>query len=153
MRRAWFAVTALLALVCALPARAEIRVPDGADVYKAECGSCHDAYPPQLLRRDDWWQILAGLDKHFGTNASLSKAERQAVGALLSRYGAESSDRGLTATELRLTSTPNFRHHHRRVPAAAWTDPEVKRPSNCGACHLGADEGVFDHDAKLPGQS
>src|SRR4030065_1283786 len=38
---------------------------------KEECGSCHLAYPPQLLTAENWQQMMGGLDKHFGANAIL----------------------------------------------------------------------------------
>ncbi|MEY3427514.1 MAG: hypothetical protein RIS60_866, partial [Pseudomonadota bacterium] len=39
--------------------------------YKAECASCHMAYPPAMLSKSSWQRIMGGLDKHYGTDASL----------------------------------------------------------------------------------
>lgn len=39
--------------------------------WKAECGTCHIAYPPQLLPAPSWRRVMSGLDKHFGTDAGL----------------------------------------------------------------------------------
>ena len=39
--------------------------------WKAECGSCHVAYPAQLLPATSWQRLMKGLDKHFGTDASV----------------------------------------------------------------------------------
>ncbi|MGZ8268326.1 MAG: diheme cytochrome c, partial [Burkholderiales bacterium] len=38
--------------------------------WKAECSSCHVAYPPKLLSAQTWRRLMGGLDKHFGTDAS-----------------------------------------------------------------------------------
>lgn len=40
-------------------------------VYRDECGGCHVPYPPQLLPKASWQAIVAGLDKHFDSDASL----------------------------------------------------------------------------------
>ena len=42
--------------------------------WKSECGICHAAYPPKLLPPSSWNGVMAGLDKHFGTDASLDPA-------------------------------------------------------------------------------
>ena len=42
--------------------------------WKTECGSCHLAYPPELLPASSWRRIMAGLDRHFGADASLDAA-------------------------------------------------------------------------------
>ena len=39
--------------------------------WKAECGSCHAAYPPGLLPAPSWRAVMAGLDRHFGTDATI----------------------------------------------------------------------------------
>jgi hypothetical protein len=44
---------------------------DAPNSYKVECASCHMAYPPGLLGQKNWKSIMTGLDKHFGTDASL----------------------------------------------------------------------------------
>lgn len=48
-------------------------------VYKAECTSCHIAYPPQLLSAPDWRRLLSGLDRHFGTDASVDAKALEAL--------------------------------------------------------------------------
>jgi hypothetical protein len=43
--------------------------------YEAECASCHMAYPPALLSQQSWKNLMSGLSKHFGTDASLDPFE------------------------------------------------------------------------------
>lgn len=45
--------------------------------YAQECAACHTAYPPGLLPRACWGRLIGGLDKHFGTDASLDAATEQ----------------------------------------------------------------------------
>ena len=74
---------ALLGL--SLPALAD-RMPLPASTpasYKSECGSCHLAYPPSLLGAADWRRTLGSLKDHFGSDAELSPALKQEIGAFL----------------------------------------------------------------------
>ena len=127
-----FLPAVLLALV-ALPAAADgVRVPDHP-VYSAECGSCHVAYPPQLLSAPAWRQLMAGLDKHFGSDASLEPALAKEIGQFLAEHAGR---RGGTA--LRITETRWFLKEHRKeIPAG-------KNPADCAACHRGAEKGIYE---------
>ena len=113
--------------------------------WKAECGSCHLAYPPQLLPASSWRQIMAGLDRHFGTDASLDAASAAEIGAFLER-NAGSGRRGGEAA-LRITETRWFLRKHDEVRPSAWNNPQVKTAANCSACHGGAERGDFDEYA------
>jgi cytochrome c553 len=116
--------------------------------WKTECGACHVAYPPQLLPARSWQAIMGGLDKHFGTDASLDPKAAAEVTSFLERYSGR--DRGVTATN-RITDTAWFRRKHREVPVGAWRHADVKSAANCGACHRAAERGNFDeHGVRLP---
>ena len=112
-------------------------------VYKAECGSCHVPYPPALLPATSWRALLDGLEKHFGTDASVDAKSLAELGAFLESNAGR--DRRATAgvPRLRITETDWFRREHREVSAAKWTGAAVKSPANCAACHTGAETGDF----------
>ena len=38
--------------------------------WKTECSGCHMLYHPGLLPERSWNKMMAGLEKHFGENAS-----------------------------------------------------------------------------------
>ena len=117
--------------------------------WKAECGSCHIAYPPALLPASSWRQLMAGLPRHFGTDASLDAASAAEIGAFLER-NAGSGRRGGEAAQ-RITATRWFQHKHDEVSAAVWKNPRVKSAANCSACHGGAERGDFDeHSVRIP---
>ncbi len=145
-------ITALL-LAISLPALAD-RLPMPADTpasYRAECGSCHLAYPPALLAAGDWQRLLSGLDAHFGSDASLGPTEQSAIAAFLARHAGNSSRLGDTGNPPRISQTARFVHKHREVPARYWRDPRVKSAANCEACHRGAADGRFsEHDIAIP---
>ena len=119
--------------------------------WKAECGSCHVAYPPRLLPAPAWRRIMSGLERHFGADASLDPAAAAGITAFLVR-GAGTGKRARSGGEvLRITETAWFRHEHDEVPVAAWTRPAVKSAANCAACHAGAEQGRFgEHDVRIP---
>jgi hypothetical protein len=119
--------------------------------WKAECGSCHIAYPPQLLPGEAWHQIMSQLDKHFGTDASLDPAAAGEISAYLERYSG-STRRAQPATgSLRITESAWFVHEHDEVPPATWKHPAVKSAANCAACHTTAEQGDFrERNIRIP---
>ena len=124
--------------IAALPASADKqRLPPNA-TYKAECASCHVAYPPGLLPASSWQQLMARLDKHFGSDASLEPK----LHAEISRYLAAHAGRRAAppGAEPRNTQTRWFLKEHRKeIPAG-------KNPADCAACHKGADNGIYEDD-------
>lgn len=52
-------------------------------IYKQECGSCHMSYPPALLPKESWAEMMNGLNKHYGTDASLDKPELNQISSWL----------------------------------------------------------------------
>ncbi|MFA5940467.1 MAG: diheme cytochrome c [Sinimarinibacterium sp.] len=113
------------------------------DRWKAECGSCHLAYPPQLLPASSWSMLFAGLGDHFGSDATLDPATATQLLAYAKSNAARPTD---TKPPLRVTETRWFRHEHDEVGAATWTNPKVGSAANCAACHQGAERGDFDED-------
>lgn len=146
------AALAVLLLAATGAARADgpriVPVPN--PLYEQECGSCHVAYPPGLLPPASWTAVMDGLDRHFGTDASVGEAEAAAIRRFLGRH-AGSARAG--SDPLRITATPWFRHEHQEeLPAAVWQRQDVGSPANCGACHANAAQGRFDeHAIRVPG--
>jgi hypothetical protein len=126
----------------------KLAVPENAK-WKEECGSCHLAYPPQLLTADDWQRLMQGLDKHFGENAVLDPKDNQEILGFLKRY-AGGGER-FSARSLRISDTLWFKREHDEVPSRAWSDPRIKTPANCGACHVNAARGNWsEHGIRMP---
>lgn len=142
-----------LLLAVALPAFAD-RMPLPADTpasYKAECGSCHMAYQPGLLSAGDWQRIMAGLDEHFGTDATVDAPARQEIGRFLESHAGNAGKLGKAGEPPRISQTARFIRKHREVPAKYWKDPRVKSAANCEACHKGAAAGRYsEHDIAIP---
>lgn len=147
-------VAATLALGAAVArADGDQRFSLGA-AYKEECGSCHVAYPPQLLPPRGWQAVMAGLDRHFGTDASLDPAKAGEIGTYLAANAGRPERLG-APTDGKISETAWFRRKHRDghdgLSAAIWKSPAVKTPGNCGACHRGAADGNYgEDDIRLP---
>jgi len=117
--------------------------------WQTECGSCHMAYPPQLLTAENWRQMMQGLDRHFGANATLSAKENAEILAFLERYAAR--DQRYGANTQRITDTAWFQRKHREVSAASWAHAKVKSRANCTACHVTAERGDWsEHSIRMP---
>lgn len=114
--------------------------------YTQECASCHTAYPPGLLPARSWQRIMAGLDMHYGTDASLDAATVRELGAWLQVNAAHGRRRAEEPPHDRITRSAWFEREHRKVGPAVWTHASVKSAANCAACHAGADRGDFDDD-------
>ena len=127
----------------------KLSVPDNPK-WKTECGSCHIAYPPQLLTGADWQRMMGGLDKHFGANAALDAKENKEILDFLQRYAGSGDKR--SASSLRISDTPWFTREHRKVSGNTWSDPAVKSRSNCTACHINAERGDWsERGIRMPG--
>ncbi len=118
--------------------------------WKEECGSCHIAYPPQLLTGENWQRLMGGLDKHFDANAMLDPKDNQEILDFLQRYAGRGGRN--SAPSLRITDTPWFSREHREVSINTWSDPAVKSRANCTACHVNAERGDWsERGIKMPG--
>jgi hypothetical protein len=116
------------------PVLADKAFPSPHPEYKAECGSCHVAYPARLLPPASWQQLMTGLDRHFGSDASLdARAHAEISRHLAANAGRRAPPPG---AEPRITATRWFLKEH----------GVVKDPSNCIACHAGAEQGNYDDD-------
>lgn len=119
--------------------------------YLAECGSCHLPYPPALLVSQDWQRIMNGLDRHFGTDATLDVRQAKEIGAFLETHAGNPQRIGSAGNPPRITQTPRFIRKHREIPSRFWSDPRVKSAANCEACHRGATTGNYgEHDIAIP---
>ena len=119
--------------------------------WKAECGSCHLAYPPGLLPATAWREVMSGLGKHFGTDASLEPAAAAEIGAYLERYGAGGRRAQAVPKNLRITESAWFVREHDEVAAGVWQRPAVKSAANCAACHTDAERGdLRERNLRIP---
>lgn len=126
----------------------KLAVP-GNPLWQTECGSCHLAYPPQLLTAANWRQMMKGLDRHFGANATLDANENAGILAFLERYAAR--DQRYSANTQRITDTAWFQREHREVSNSVWSHAKVKSRANCTACHVTAERGDWsEHSIRMP---
>lgn len=117
--------------------------------WQTECGSCHMAYPPQLLTAENWRQMMKGLDRHFGANATLDAKENAEILAFLERYAAR--DQRYSANTLRISDTAWFQRKHREVSNSDWSHTKVKSRANCTACHVTAERGDWsERSIRMP---
>ena len=118
--------------------------------YTQECASCHTAYAPGLLPASSWKRIMATLDKHYGTDASLDdKAVAEISGWLAANAG--TYKRATATPDDRITSAAWFVREHREVAPDVWKRASVGSKANCSACHTGAAQGNFsERNLRIP---
>lgn len=119
--------------------------------WQNECGSCHVAFPPRLLPAESWRAVMSGLDKHFGSDASLDPATAKEIGAFLIKNAGSDRHAATGKPLLRITETRWFIREHDEVSDRTWKNPKVKSASNCAACHIQAEIGNYsEHNIRIP---
>jgi len=117
--------------------------------WKAECSSCHIAYPAKFLTAKNWQSMMQTLDKHFGSNAEIEVADRKVITDFLKRHAGKGSRH--QANSLRISDTSWFKREHREISTASWTSPAIKSPSNCTACHINGERGDWsERGVRMP---
>jgi len=130
--------------------------------WKTECSACHMAYPPSLLPERSWRKMMAGLERHFGQDASLDAVTAKEITSYLVNNSADrvANKRaskvmrplGSNETPLRISETAWFVRKHDEVSAQTWKRTKVGSAANCTACHPGAERGDYsEHQVRIPG--
>ncbi len=116
----------------ALAAEHEWQPSEVNAAWQGECGSCHMAFPPELLSKSDWQSLMLHLDKHFGADASLEPKVRDEIAAFLERNAGSAWDH--SSESQRITETSWFVHKHRSAIRMVQKG-RVKSLADCAACH------------------
>jgi len=131
--------------------------------YAAECGSCHFAYQPGWLPARSWRQMMGNLGNHFGENAELDAATRDAITGYLVEQAADTQSNRMSRRILaslkadeapqRISELRFMRREHDEIPARmVEKNPKVGSRSSCQACHTQAAAGIFnEHGVNIPG--
>lgn len=132
------------------------------EIYSKECGSCHMAFPPNLLPRKSWHTIMSRLDDHFGEDASLEDKSRAEIENFLVTNPAETSNeeaalktlqhmKNKNTPPLKITETEYYKLKHDDIKPEVFNRDSVKNKANCVACHKWAEYGSFeDNDIEIP---
>lgn len=122
-----------------------------ARLYREECGSCHVPYPARGLPSSSWHAVMAQLDRHFGTDASIDAQTSRTIQAWLQANAGREPSKAPARPVLRLTETTWFLHEHGEIGAPVFRRPVIKGPTNCSACHPHAAEGRFsEREIRIP---
>ena len=136
--------------------------PVNNQLYIKECGSCHFPYQPGLLPANAWNKMMANLDKHFGSDASLAPEDFQTLSKYLNDNSAEKNMQYKRSNRIvssipagqipdSISTTPYIIKKHNELKKSMITQPEVKGLFNCMACHTTADKGSYsEKDIKIP---
>jgi hypothetical protein len=128
--------------------------PVADPVVREECGSCHLAFPPSMLPASSWKKMMGELEKHFGTDASLTPTATERVARYLAENAADTGGQryggklirgvSLQSAPQRITELPKWVREHSELSSKEWKRKEVGSKANCVACHTGAERGYYD---------
>lgn len=149
------AAAVLMALGALATAHADSGGPQATPLpkYQQECAACHLAFPPGLLPAGSWQHVMTGLNKHYGTDASLDEATQREIATWLKSNAGTYKRVSEEPPQDRISKSAWFLRKHREgeVPADVWKRPAVGSPSNCAACHTNAAKGNFnEHEVRIP---
>ena len=141
LKGSWAAAAAVLALSLAAPqpaaAQGSEAVAEGARVYGATCGRCHNARSPLERSDRDWVTII----NHMRVRADMTGDQARNVLAFLQATNGDPRERTpLPAAE---AAVPGAGQEQEVGPAAVSTDPQViergealVRQKACLGCHV-----------------
>ena len=138
-----FLACALQTWVALAHAQAPGPIKDTPASFTAECSSCHLAYAPFLTGQANWRGIMAGLDKHYGVDASLDSKTQREISTWLLANAASSTSLAASSPDFRITRSEWFVRKH-YWSTSIWKRASIKSASNCSACHSGAARSDFD---------
>ncbi|MES1978768.1 MAG: diheme cytochrome c [Pseudomonadota bacterium] len=121
--------------------------------YKQECAACHTPYPAGMLPVGSWKRVMAGLNKHYGTDASMDEASVREISAWLGANAGTYKRVSEEPPQDRITQSAWFlrKHNAREVAPEVWKRASVGSASNCVACHTNAAQGNFnERDIRIP---
>lgn len=137
-----------------------LRPLERSAAYEQECGSCHNALSPTILPAKSWNRLMAGLDDHFGDDASLPGDTAADILAWLEAFSAERSaaehsrkimDSLAGSAPVRVTEIAYWKDKHSGIGEEVFSRRSVMSRTNCVACHPGAPVGSFnDRDISVP---
>ena len=128
-------------------------------VFASECGECHTAFHPSLLPARSWRAIMAGLEAHFGEDASLDSETRNQIETFLVANASRTWDtkaahffrRVDPDQPLRITHTPGWQARHAGLDHKLFAQKNIASRANCTACHGDARSGLFaDRRIRVP---
>ncbi len=108
------------------------------DFYQSACGECHLAYAPKHLPAASWERVLAGLDDHFGSDASLTPVELAPVRSYLVSGARKPKDNDPDPAVLRITEARWWVRQHDEIRPQRWKHPRITSRSACESCHVNA---------------
>jgi hypothetical protein len=135
--------------------RQSVQLQAATKIYREECGSCHLAYPPQLLPPGSWEKVMGNLEDHFGENAELDEPTRKQLQDYLvqrstprrGEYRRILRNMDPDRLPMRITDMVYFRRKHHEIPDRLIRgNDKVRSLSQCDACHRDAERGYFDED-------
>ncbi|NDR58849.1 cytochrome b/b6 domain-containing protein [Aliiruegeria sabulilitoris] len=152
-----------LMLILGLAATAILLLPNGRQTpigvpvaeldasFVDECSACHLAYHPSLLTGAEWRALMAGLEDHYGEDASLDAETTARITDWLVAHDAATAQTRparmfagtLGTSAVSMTESRAWNHLHQDVREEIFLRAPVYSKSNCSACHSDAETGWF----------
>ena len=117
------------------------------------------AFPPEFLPSGSWEKLLGSTEKHFETSVDIDNKTQAIIPPYLKGKGAEFSKAKIPQKitlslegqiPLRITEVPYITKKHRKIKPEDFQRKPIGSFANCGACHLLADDWIFNKQIVIP---
>lgn len=124
------------------------------ELFVSECASCHIIYPPEMLNKKSWINMMANLENHFGDDASLDEEDTNNILKFLLKNSSETSTKEYSfminkqnnGTILSSTKTDYWKDKHKEIDDKIFKKDSVKSKANCKACHSDIEKGLIEDE-------
>jgi cytochrome b len=124
--------------------------------FSKECGSCHITYPPYLLPKESWKNMMGNLENHFGDDAYINEESNKNILTFLEQNSAENSTHQAAvkilqsikenSSTIAITKTPFWERKHNDIDKDVFANDKIKSKANCKACHIDIENGLIEND-------
>lgn len=117
-----------------------------------ECSDCHNLYPPFLLPKKSWINLMENQNKHFEEDLELDESLAKKIKDFLVQNSAENSTRESSYNiykEIRntnqyiITKTNYWKETHKHIKEENFRSENIEKKSNCVACHKNFEQGII----------
>lgn len=100
---------------------------------------------------------MAGLENHFGDDASLNENDTKIILDFLTKFSAEKSTKEasfkiinskVNEDIIAISETTFWKNEHKNIPKKVFEHNDVKSKANCKACHIDIEKGLIE-DVKI----
>lgn len=128
--------------------------------FQFECSDCHNLFPPYLLPKASWVELMKAQHDHYGEDLELDDEMVETIQEYLLANSAETSTQESAyylykeiknSKQYTITKTNYWKKIHQDIPDNIFKSDKIETKSNCMGCHKEFENGLLlDRLINLP---